>query len=405
VLEHSVISLPDDAGDIAKLEAMHAVLPDHFRLRAGQPVYQLLDTLAYAIERLTAVPTDERTTADRMADVSTQLFAAANELRSVNTLKNPAREESVELAREILRRLNNLGHSDQTMKEMIDVAKPDDQERFARGVGELVGSYHMLLREVAKTNPDIMNDPRIKAANETVGGFAQGVGEMTVKNLPESSSKGLTIAAELAAAPVEWKGMRTATVGMLTATMDQGVEKVAASAQAQRTAQQAQQQSQQQSQQQAQSQTLRNNLRERRATQRTEQQRSSGQSSGAQQQQQQQQQKQATQASIDRAVRQAQSSQVRQQRNQQTRQQDQSSDRKQRTSSAIQGLSADAMAAIKQLGGSLQKLSKEASKLPPPEAATEKGQSAPVINPLTGEQSFAQHVKSGRNNAKDLKKT
>ncbi|MDX1974322.1 MAG: hypothetical protein SFT92_01460 [Rickettsiales bacterium] len=241
-LEHALISLPQGHPDIPKLEALLRGIPRSYELRIQQSVRRLVDTLSAGIERVSGLTADDRTPADRMMEVSGRIRNSAHQLRSIDSLPPPAREESIELAREIIRRLKNMNFSDKTVKEMIDMDRPDERAQLAAKIDEMVESYRDLVVEAVAGNVDIMNDPRIQKANKAVGEFAHALSLMAKKEIPVSMAAVQQISADIANMPEDWKTMEGRTVGRLLQTMDAGVERAASEIQQQQ--EKAEQQSQ-----------------------------------------------------------------------------------------------------------------------------------------------------------------
>lgn len=228
VIEHTLSKLPDDHPDRARLEARLAGIPKHARLRQAQSVDRLLTLLARAFER----PAPEQ-----LAAISANMRRDARQLYSINTLKPPAREESIELAREILRRLRNMHGVDETPASAISVGNVEEKAPLAQNLEDVLEIYRNLLLEAAEINPGIMNDPRILEANDAAGAFTYAISLLAAKEMPGSLAAAQQISADIAQMPEEWKKLDSRTIGRLTKTMEGGVERAAQDIEAQQQTQ------------------------------------------------------------------------------------------------------------------------------------------------------------------------
>jgi len=240
VSDHALSVLPDGHPGIARLEQSTQSVPDAWDYRQSQSVTRLLDTLTLGIERVSGTAVDERSYADRLTELSARINATAKQLRSVDTLEPPAREESIELAREILRRLKNMQFSDKTLEDMVTTGRPEDKAAFAQKLDDMVDAYKNLLSEAAQANPDIFQDERIKQANEAVGSFSHAVKLMAAKEMPGSVAAAQQISADAALDPEEWKNLQDRTVGRLVKSMEGGLEKAVGDLEVQQQQQQSQ---------------------------------------------------------------------------------------------------------------------------------------------------------------------
>src|SRR5262249_1235083 len=96
----------------------------------------------------------------------------------------------------------------------------------------------------AETNPNIMQDPRIKDASDAVATFAHGVKLMAAKEMPGSIAAAQQISADATQNPEAWDKLQDHTVGRLVKSMEGGLEKAVSSIEAEQQEQQDQQQAQ-----------------------------------------------------------------------------------------------------------------------------------------------------------------
>lgn len=223
---YSASTLPPEHPGAGELQALLTTMPAGWSLRQAQSVDQLLDTLESGFGRIAAGPQPfhEKPAVERLLDMSDRITAAAYRLRSVDTMQEPAREESIELAREILRRMKNLRFSDTPLDELNRHGTPEDKAALAQKLDEMVDIYKNLLFEAAEINPGILHNARVKAANDAVGSFAHAITLMAAKEIPASIAAAQQISADVTQMPEEWKGLHGRTVGRLVASMEGGLE-------------------------------------------------------------------------------------------------------------------------------------------------------------------------------------
>ena len=186
---HTLDILPENHPDFAKLDESLDAVPEAWDIRLAQSVERLTDDLESGLSHLAGKPMGDKSPIDQLLEISEKIQQTARELYSIDTLEEPAREESIELAREILRRLKNMLFSDKPIEDAIDTGKPNDKLAFARKIGEMVDMYKNLLAQAAISNPEIMQDPRVQKANGAVRDCADGVALMANKELPENRKK------------------------------------------------------------------------------------------------------------------------------------------------------------------------------------------------------------------------
>ncbi|MDE3037239.1 MAG: hypothetical protein KGJ21_02105, partial [Pseudomonadota bacterium] len=218
VITHTLSLLPDNHPDRTRLEALLPSLPKRAGLRQAQSVQRLLALMVRAFER----PAPEQ-----LAAISATMRQGARQLYSIDTLKHPAREESIELAREILRRLRNMRGSNETPASAIGIGNAEEKTALAQKLEDILEIYKNLLSEAAEINPGILNDPRIRDANEAAGCFAHAISLMAAREMPNSLAAAQQISADIAQMPEEWKNLDSRTVSRLTKTMEAGVERAA----------------------------------------------------------------------------------------------------------------------------------------------------------------------------------
>lgn len=221
--EKALRLLPDGHPRLLVLDNTLDALPANWEKRSGQSVQRLLSALEGGIEKLLGKQVSELTPGEKLAMASISLNKNAQMLRGVEALRGSAREESIELAREILDTLNNSPFKDKTPQQIATTAKPEEKAAFAQKIDEGAESYRNIVAEVAKTNPNIMADKRVQEANDAVASFAQSIQQMATREMaaPVAAATVQPAAGEQFADP---KGR---TVASLLGSMKGGLEKAA----------------------------------------------------------------------------------------------------------------------------------------------------------------------------------
>ena len=244
VIEYTLSKLPGKHPKIPMLEASLSALPPQAGMRQAQSVKRLVDTVATGMERVSGKNVSGKSAPEQLVEISERLQKTTRKLRSVDSMEPPAREESIELAREILRRLKNLGFSDKPLKELIEAGNPQDKVAFAKQIDEMTDMYKNLVQEAAEINPNILQDQRIKDANDAITTFTHGIKLMAAKEMPGSIAAAQQISADDTQNPEAWDTLHDRTVGRLIKSMEGGLEKAAANIEAEQQDQQTEQQAQ-----------------------------------------------------------------------------------------------------------------------------------------------------------------
>jgi len=244
VIEYTLTALPENH----PLDAALETLPPQAEQRQTQSVKRLVELVASGIDIASGKNISGKSAPERLVELSVRIGQTARKLRSIDTLEPPAREESIELAREILRKLKNLGFSDKPIKEMIDAGRPEEKAAFAEAIDEMADMYKNLLHEAAEINPNIMQDQRVRDASAAISVFEHSVKLMAAKEMPSSIAAAQQISADATHNPEEWGQLHDRTVGRLVKSMEGALEKAVGDIQAE---QEQQRQDDEQAQQQA----------------------------------------------------------------------------------------------------------------------------------------------------------
>lgn len=215
-------SLPEgDESGMALLGALNPV-PPTWEMRAGQSLSRLLDIIATGIDHLVGDTTNKISQDQQFAEMNGRIQATAQKLRSIDMLAAPAREESVELAREILRRLKDLQFENKPVQQLIDSGKPEEKRAFANKLEELLATYHALLAEAAENDPALMKNDTITDANDTAGRFAYAISLMAAHDQGVAQPR----SADVTIMPEHWKNLEGLTIGQMIKKIEDAIDKV-----------------------------------------------------------------------------------------------------------------------------------------------------------------------------------
>ncbi len=222
--EHTRRMLREDDERERRLNQLIDSLPKEADLRITLPVERLLETLELGLETVSGREL-AHSSLERLMLSSERMEHHAVLMNEALRGQEAAREESIELARSVLLRLQQVPYGDQTLQEFIETAKPREQAAFAQQIEELSGMYHNLALEAAQTNPEIVQDNRITEGANTVKGFAHAVKLMAAKELPNSIASAQQISAADSGAPENWNDLSKQTVNRLVKTAEASLEK------------------------------------------------------------------------------------------------------------------------------------------------------------------------------------
>lgn len=223
---HTLDILPEESPSIELLDnELDNILPQ-WDARQSQSVEQLIDAIESGITHLVNKPLGDRSPVDRLIEISNNIQEAVRQLYSIDTLEDPAREESIELAREILRRLKDLSFSDKNIEDAIDTGRPSEKLAFAQRISEMVGMYKNLLFEAMRSNPNIINDVRVKNANDAASDCSSGIKLLAAKEIPANSSSIQQISADLEEVG-GGKNLQNSSLNKLMNKMEGGLEQAA----------------------------------------------------------------------------------------------------------------------------------------------------------------------------------
>jgi len=227
VAEHTRRMLKDKDEREAKLDALIDAINDEALLRQNQSVERLLDNVELGLERVSG-QTVEFSPLERLIEARDRLEESSRELSAPDSMESPVREESIELARDILRRLQNMPFSEQPLAVFMEKGRAEDKAAFAQQVDEAVEIYKNLLAEASQSNPGIRQDAQVQEAANVVETFLHSVKLMAAKEMPSSIASAQHISSEAAQDPAQWGELHQHAVNRLVKSAEGALEKAIA---------------------------------------------------------------------------------------------------------------------------------------------------------------------------------
>jgi hypothetical protein len=162
-------------------------------------------------------------------------------VQSPDLLSVPVREESTELARELLANLRRLADSDKRpLDEIIKQSTTQERLELAGQIEEITDAYRNLLAEAVEFNPLVLDNPLIKDANLALSGFAHSLKLLAALEMPGSVAATQQISAAQSHDGIDH--LHNRTLDRLVENMEGGLERAVESVEAQEQQQQHEQQ-------------------------------------------------------------------------------------------------------------------------------------------------------------------
>jgi hypothetical protein len=222
--EHTRRILREDDAREERLNRLIDSLPPQAELRINQSVDQLLQTMELGIER-TSDRTVESATHERLSAASDRIQEAASALHHPDNMPPPSREESLELARDMLQQMQKAPFLDQTLDEFVQSGRPEEKAAFAQQMGEFAELFRNLVSEAANNNSDIIRDNDLKQASDSLQGFAAAVKLMAAKEIPNSLASTQNISSANEGNMEHWQQHHDKTVDRILKTAEGALEK------------------------------------------------------------------------------------------------------------------------------------------------------------------------------------
>jgi hypothetical protein len=225
IAEHTFNLIPLHHRRLKQLEEMIDEMEERALMRQSQPLSQLLDTIEFGLERATGQEVSDLSAHFRLQAISQNLHKTAAQLESNQPLAEPTHEESLDLARDILRKMQSLSFGAQTVAEVVERMKPEDKAAFANAFSEMANLYRNIVSEASVQNPDLLKDQKIQEANDSISQFAHAVNLMAAKEMPSSIATAQHIAADVTRTPEKWGDLCDRTVERIMKSAEGGLEK------------------------------------------------------------------------------------------------------------------------------------------------------------------------------------
>lgn len=150
----------------------------------------------------------------------------ARKFLPIASLKEQPREEAIELAREILRRLRDMKFSDKSLKELIDQGTPEALAEFGHKLAEManiITKFQRLRSKIQETDPTLLLHPLMEDAGGASDTFTHAIKLMAAKEMPGSVAAAQQISADKTQQPEQWKDLQHRTVNRLLASLESGL--------------------------------------------------------------------------------------------------------------------------------------------------------------------------------------
>lgn len=225
IAEHTRLMIAQNDRERQRLDALIDSLPADAELRQYQSVASLLDTLEIGIERLSGRDVSPLTAAERLGHTSLHTQLSRQQIDHLDTLQMDAREESMQLARSMFKRMHEHPLAGKMLNEAMTQGTVEDKAAFAQQISEMVDMYRDMLTEAAAINPNILHNQTIKDSNDTMDTFAHAISLMAAKEIPSSIAMAQQISADITRMPERWGELHNHTVDRLVKSAEDGLEK------------------------------------------------------------------------------------------------------------------------------------------------------------------------------------
>lgn len=222
--EHTRRMLRDGDERETRLNRLIDSLPPQAEMRINQSVNQLLDTMELGLER-TSRRSVGSTAYERLSAASERIEEAASALRHPDNLPPPSREESLELARDMLHQMQKLPFMGQTLDEFVRTGSPEEKAAFAQQMGEFADVFKNLVAEASQDGANVTRDSELKKASDALDGFAAAVKLMAAKEIPNSLASTQNISSANEETMEHWQDHHQKTVDRILKTAEGALEK------------------------------------------------------------------------------------------------------------------------------------------------------------------------------------
>lgn|GEM_PF-2433247 len=225
VAEHTRNQIPDNHPRLSALDEMIEAMPESALRRQAQPLTRLLDVIELGLERTTGQEVSDVSVASRLQLLSERINAMAFEMHSSAPPSPPTREESLDLARDMLAKIKSHPFSGKTVDDIVQNATAEQKLAFAQQVHEMADAFRNMISEASMNNPNVLDDPKINEAKTAFGQFSHAISLMAAKEIPNSAAATQQISADVARMPEHWGDLHSRTVDRLVKGAEGALEK------------------------------------------------------------------------------------------------------------------------------------------------------------------------------------
>lgn len=194
-----------------------------------------LEKTAFSPEHLMALPPrdeplcrcDSRDLNARVTDIANEQvaqFAAAQNKAAVDEVRQHQRVEAVRHGHIILDWLRNIQFSEKSLQDFVDTGNPTQTAPEREVMNMLIDAYYETVSTALLSQPDLMNNPRIQAANETLEVLEHSIELMAKLEKPKSIADTMQISNDESQQPEQWGKLAKQTVQRLMDTLKGGLE-------------------------------------------------------------------------------------------------------------------------------------------------------------------------------------
>lgn len=143
---------------------------------------------------------------------------------AVDILTLMEKREAVEHGRTILDWLRNIEFSDKSLKEWMDTGTPMEKSAERAAIQDIIHSYYEVLEGLVLEQPQMLNDPKIREAADTIAVLEHSLQLMAKLEKPKSLADTMQISADITQQPERWDELSGQTVDRLMQTLKGGLE-------------------------------------------------------------------------------------------------------------------------------------------------------------------------------------
>jgi hypothetical protein len=161
----------------------------------------------------------------RCAELNTEISAHPQATKEqVDSITIAEKREAVNHGHTILEWLRNIQFSNKSLQDFVDTGNPTQTAPERDAMNMLIDAYYDIAETAFKSQPELFNHPKIKAANEALESLEHALGLMAILEKPKSLADTMQISSDETQQPEKWHEMCGHTVDRLMSTLKGGLE-------------------------------------------------------------------------------------------------------------------------------------------------------------------------------------